>query len=137
MSREFPELYKRVHESAVITEIANLYGGNGTIEVARLFRSEGYVAPTLLAIYRIPPGASEGVHNHQHGDDNLGALDEIYYIVSGRGHMIIDGQRVPVASGDCIFAPTGVPHGIENTSTDTDLKVHIVAAPRGAPQTLT
>jgi mannose-6-phosphate isomerase-like protein (cupin superfamily) len=44
--------------------------------------------------------------------------------------MIIDGRRVPVATGDCIFVPTGVPHGIENTSTDTDLKVNIVAAPR-------
>jgi mannose-6-phosphate isomerase-like protein (cupin superfamily) len=91
------------------------------------------VAPILLAVYRIPPGASEGAHSHHRDDDNLGALDEIYYVVSGRGHMIIDGQRVPVATGDCIFAPTGVPHGIENTSTDTDLKVHIVAAPRGAP----
>ena len=130
MSREFPDLYQCVHESAVSVDIASLYGGSGTIEVSRLFRSEGFLTPILLAVYRIPPGASEGVHAHHHGDDNLGALDEIYYVVSGQGHMIIDGRRVPVATGECIFVPAGVPHGIENTSTDTDLKVHIVAAPR-------
>jgi oxalate decarboxylase/phosphoglucose isomerase-like protein (cupin superfamily) len=130
MSREFHELYQRVHESVVSTEIASLYGGNGTIEVSRLFRSEGFLTPILLAVYRIPPGASEGVHAHHHGDDSLGALDETYYVVSGQGHMIIDGRRVPVATGECIFVPAGVPLGIENTSTDTDLKVHIVAAPR-------
>ena len=130
-AREFPELYQCVHDSAVSVDIAGLYGGNGTIEVSRLFRKEGLLAPILLAVYRIPPGASEGVHNHLHGDDNLGALDEIYYVVSGRGDMIIDGRRVPVTTGECVFVPPGVPHGIENTSTDTDLKVHIVAVPRG------
>jgi mannose-6-phosphate isomerase-like protein (cupin superfamily) len=130
MSRKFPDLYQCVHESAVSVDIASLYGGSGTIEVSRFFRSEGFLTPTLLAVYRIPPGASEGVHAHHHGDDNLGALDETYYVVSGQGHMIIDGRRVPVATGECIFVPAGVPHGIENTSTDTDLKIHIVAAPR-------
>jgi oxalate decarboxylase/phosphoglucose isomerase-like protein (cupin superfamily) len=130
MNREFHKPYQCVHESVVSTNIVSLYGGNGTIEVSRLFRSEGFLAPILLAVYRIPPGASEGVHRHDHGDDNLGALDEMYYVISGRGHMIMDGRRVPVATGDCIFAPTGLPHGIENTSADTDLKVHIVAAPR-------
>jgi hypothetical protein len=58
ISREFPDLYQFVHEAAVSVDIASLDGGSRTIEVSRLFRSEGFMAPILLAIYRIPPSAS-------------------------------------------------------------------------------
>ena len=37
-------------------------------------------------------------------------LTEIYYVLSGEGHMEIDGELRPLAPGDAVFIPTGVVH---------------------------
>jgi len=110
--------YKSVHE------------GKGTIDIKYFFRDEGTPKPALLLIYNIPPGASEGVHTHNVGDEKNGSYDEFYYILSGSGAMEINGKTVPVAEGDHIFTPNGVSHGIENTATTRTLKVYLVAMTR-------
>ncbi|MBS0418182.1 MAG: cupin domain-containing protein [Proteobacteria bacterium] len=107
--------YKGVHE------------GKGTIDIKFFFRDEGTSKPALLLIYNIPPGASEGVHTHNIGDEKNGSYDEFYYIMEGSGEMQIDGKTVPVAVGDHIFTPNGISHGIENTATTGNLKVYLVA----------
>jgi quercetin dioxygenase-like cupin family protein len=107
--------YKGVHE------------GKGTIDIKMFFKDEGAPKPALLLIYNIPPGASEGVHTHNVGDQKMGSFDEFYYIMDGSGQMQIDGKVVPVCTGDHIFTPNGVSHGIENTSSTSHLKVYLVA----------
>lgn len=104
--------YERIHE------------GKGTTGV-KLFRFDRAPAPANFLIYDFPPGASEGVHVHRLGNQELGSFDEYYYIVSGSGQMEIDGQIVPVKAGDHVFTPLDAHHGIENTSTKDHLKVFL------------
>jgi mannose-6-phosphate isomerase-like protein (cupin superfamily) len=51
-------------------------------------------------------------------------------LISGSGEMDIEGEKVPINAGDHVFIPNGVAHGIENTATDGDLKVYLVAIMR-------
>jgi len=44
--------------------------------------------------------------------------DEIYMIVSGRGFLVHDGKRDPVASGDLMFIPAGTEHHFEEFTED-------------------
>jgi mannose-6-phosphate isomerase-like protein (cupin superfamily) len=44
--------------------------------------------------------------------------DEFYFIVRGRGDLIIDGQRFACEAGDALFVPARTPHHFENFSDD-------------------
>jgi oxalate decarboxylase/phosphoglucose isomerase-like protein (cupin superfamily) len=106
-----------------------VHNGKGAIDIKFFFREDRASTPALLIIYDIPSGASEGVHTHNVGEKE-GSFDEFYYIISGSGEMQIAGQSVPVRSGDHIFTPNGVPHGIENTSRHKNLRAYLVAVAR-------
>src|SRR3546814_18224101 len=71
--------------------------GLGSIDV-RLFDFGNAASPANFLVYDIPVGASEGVHLHNLTDPKLGAFDEFYYIIEGRGKMTIDGESVFVRS---------------------------------------
>jgi oxalate decarboxylase/phosphoglucose isomerase-like protein (cupin superfamily) len=106
-----------------------IHGGRGGITAKYIFKDNLALNPLVVLLYKIPPGASEGAHAHQEGDAE-GAADELYYIVSGDGEMDINGRRVSVTTGDNVFVPRGVMHGIENTSTTADLKVYLLVLVR-------
>jgi quercetin dioxygenase-like cupin family protein len=36
--------------------------------------------------------------------------EEVIYVVAGRGHIWLDGERLPVTVGDVIHVPTGLAH---------------------------
>ena len=57
----------------------------------------------------VPPGASIGRHTHER-------TEEIYYLLSGRATMDMDGHPREVAAGDLITTPLGASHGISNAS---------------------
>jgi mannose-6-phosphate isomerase-like protein (cupin superfamily) len=122
-----PVPFSRDAEDVELMQIPAVHQGKGTLGVKFFFRDQQPAKPALLLIYNIPPGASEGVHTHNLGDTTTGSFDEFYYVLSGRGEMLIEGTRVPVGPGDHVFTPNGVAHGIENTSVDTDLRVYLVA----------
>jgi mannose-6-phosphate isomerase-like protein (cupin superfamily) len=44
--------------------------------------------------------------------------DEFYFIVRGKGELIIDGERFTCETGDSFFVPAKVPHHFENFSED-------------------
>lgn len=119
--------YRNDPDDAKIIHYPGVHQGKGAIDVKFFFRDEGAPKPALLLIYNIPPGASEGVHTHNVGDEKEGSFDEFYYIMSGTGEMEIAGEKVPVKPGDHIFTPNGVPHGIENTAKEAVLRVYLVA----------
>lgn len=53
----------------------------------------------------LKPGSSIGYH--------LQEKDEIYYIVSGRGEMTINGKSFPVSAGDAVLTRPGNSHGLK------------------------
>ena len=50
-------------------------------------------------------GYSEGRTAHVHP-----LSEEIIYVVTGRGHIWIEGRRQPVEAGDVVHVPTGQAH---------------------------
>lgn len=55
----------------------------------------------------IEPGASVGEHVHLR-------TEEIYYIISGRAVVTMDGERIEARPGDLITTPIGSSHAIAN-----------------------
>lgn len=107
-----------------IRSFRGVHEGLGTIEM-RVFDFAGAAAPANFLIYDIPPGASEGVHVHNLVDPKLGAFDEYYYIIEGRGKMLIDSEPLMVGTGDHVHTPLDVAHGIENIDDSRRLKVFL------------
>jgi mannose-6-phosphate isomerase-like protein (cupin superfamily) len=46
------------------------------------------------------------------------AQDELYFIHSGAGHIIINGESFDANAGDAFFVAAGVAHRFENFSSD-------------------
>jgi mannose-6-phosphate isomerase-like protein (cupin superfamily) len=44
--------------------------------------------------------------------------DELYFIHSGTGILVMDGDRHPFSPGTCFFVPAGMVHRFEQFSTD-------------------
>ncbi len=44
--------------------------------------------------------------------------DEFYFIVRGKGELIIDNERFTCETGDSFFVPAKVPHHFENFTED-------------------
>ncbi len=60
---------------------------------------------------------------HVHADQ-----DKMYVVLDGSGVATVGDTSEPVAAGDVIFAPAGVPHGMKNDSA-APLTVLTVFAP--------
>ena len=56
-----------------------------------------------LAEAALPPGKATGRHRHP-------AAEEIYYFLSGRGEMEVDGAISMVEPGDAVLIPPGAMH---------------------------
>ncbi|MCA9654893.1 MAG: cupin domain-containing protein [Myxococcales bacterium] len=69
-----------------------------------------------VSLARVPPGKeSFALHRHT-------IQEEWIYVVSGRGHVRLDDQELPVEPGDFLgFPASGPAHLVRNTSTDEDL----------------
>lgn len=65
-----------------------------------------YVAYAMLQ----PGKAYEG---HAHADH-----EEVYYLISGNGHMKINEEVQSIRDGDAIYIPAGAWHSIVNTGED-------------------
>ncbi len=115
-----------------IRSFRGVHEGLGSIDL-RIFDFSGASAPAHFLIYDIPPGASEGVHVHNLADPKLGAFDEYYYIIEGRGKMMIDDEPLMVGAGDHVHTPLDVSHGIENIDERRRLKVFLTYIDRSVP----
>src|SRR3546814_16367061 len=90
-----------------------VHEGLGSIDV-RLFDFGNAASPANFLVYDIPVGASEGVHLHNLTDPKLGAFDEFYYIIEGRGKMTNAGESVFVHAGPPVPTPPARWPGLTN-----------------------
>jgi mannose-6-phosphate isomerase-like protein (cupin superfamily) len=75
--------------------------------------------PNLAMVFRkraFKPGSAIGYHEQKE--------DEIYYVLSGRGLMTIDGKDMEVGPGDAILTRPGSSHGLKQVGTE-DLVIMI------------
>jgi mannose-6-phosphate isomerase-like protein (cupin superfamily) len=84
---------------------------------ATLFESERI----LVGLNCFEPGQEHTLHAHP-------GTDKLYFVLSGRGLVLLEGREVPVEPGVLLVAPEGVPHGIRNTG-DGRLVVVAILAP--------
>jgi mannose-6-phosphate isomerase-like protein (cupin superfamily) len=84
-------------------------------------RTTSTITQCSLAEEILPPGCAVTPHHHR-------ALEEIYYIVEGRGVMTVGEERREVSAGDAIFIPLKHRHTLENTGT-VPIKLILVCGP--------
>lgn len=65
-----------------------------------------------LAEARVPAGTSTRLHRHHE-------TEELYHVVSGRGHMILGDTTFPIAAGDTVPIRPGTPHRVTNDGDET------------------
>jgi quercetin dioxygenase-like cupin family protein len=73
-------------------------------------------------VIRVAPGDKvRPAHSHPEGE-------EVIYIISGSGRVLIDGEVSPVTAGCAVLFPQGKPHMLHNTSSE-EMKVVCFFAP--------
>ena len=66
-------------------------------------------ARLLVGLNAFEPGQSHALHAHE-------GMDKVYQVVDGSGHFLLEGRELPMTAGDLLVAPSGVPHGVRNSS---------------------
>ena len=97
------------HDAEVAVSEPGTHNGGGQTVGYSFFKK----APNLRLIFRkraLKPGSGIGLHE-QHED-------EIYYVLSGRGVMTLDGKTVDVTPGTAVLTRTGSSHSLKQTGDD-------------------
>ena len=69
--------------------------------------------PEPVLVFRkraLHPGSAIGYHKQTH--------DEVYYILSGRGELTLDGEQIPVGPGAAILTRPGSSHGLKQVGSE-------------------
>ena len=110
------------NDKDVATDEPGTHKGGGMTTGYSFFRK----APGLKLVFRkraFKPGSAIGYHEQKE--------DEIYYVLSGRGIMQMNGKEFPVGPGDAILTRTGSSHGLKQTGAeDLVIIINYEQAPR-------
>jgi mannose-6-phosphate isomerase-like protein (cupin superfamily) len=71
-------------------------------------------------LVELEPAGQQRIHHH--------VPEQVYFVLEGSGEMSVGGEVRTVHSGDCIFIPSGHPHGLVNTGAGK-LRYFSTAAP--------
>jgi mannose-6-phosphate isomerase-like protein (cupin superfamily) len=85
------------HDSAVIWSILRQRNPEDSAPHACLEHLSGLVRHALQG------GMNSNCHQHE-------AAEQFYYVLSGRGEVLIGDQRYPVRAGSAAYLPPGLPH---------------------------
>jgi mannose-6-phosphate isomerase-like protein (cupin superfamily) len=69
--------------------------------------------PNLKLVFRkraLKPGSGVGLHEQKE--------DEIYYVLSGRGSMTLDGKTVEITPGTAVLTRTGSSHSLKQVGSE-------------------
>ena len=74
----------------------------------------------LVGVNAFEPGQSHALHAHV-------GMDKMYYVLEGEGRFLLEGEELPMTTGDLLVAPDGVPHGVNNTGQGRLLVLAVLA----------
>lgn len=104
------------HEADVAVEQPGPHEGEGLTTAFPFFeQAEGF--DIVFRKRALHAGASIGEHRND--------KDEIYYVLSGRGELMLDGDYREVGAGDAILTRSGSTHGLRQRG-DEDLVIFVV-----------
>jgi mannose-6-phosphate isomerase-like protein (cupin superfamily) len=93
----------------------------GALSFRTLFSREATGTDTLTTgVADLGPGEWLGRHRHD--------PTEVYYVIEGRGVVMLDGIEHPVGAGSSVFIPGGTEHGIRNLDAAAALRFLYVFA---------
>jgi mannose-6-phosphate isomerase-like protein (cupin superfamily) len=95
--------------------------GHGSEIRPLIDRTTSEITQCSLAEETLPPGCAVTPHRHRQ-------IEEIYYIVSGRGLMTVGDETREVGPGDAVYIPRGNRHTLKNTGADP-IKLILVCGP--------
>jgi mannose-6-phosphate isomerase-like protein (cupin superfamily) len=121
-SKPAPGGYIIEQDATVATTEPGPHAGGGQTTAYSFFKT----TPGLKLVFRkraLKPGSAIGYHEQKE--------DEIYYVLSGRGQMTLDGKTVDVGPGTAILTRTGSSHGLKQVGTeDLVILINYEQAPR-------
>ena len=104
--------------SSVDKRKTKIHEGDGEIVRYKIIGDQKYL-PINYELWEFEPGASEGDHIHS-------GYTEIYYCLSGKGAITINGKRVRFTEGDTVLVPPEIDHGVYNTDFGKTMKLLII-----------
>ena len=107
--------YVLERDSEVALDEPGTHNGGGMTVGYSFFKK----TPNLKLVFRkraLKPGSGIGYH--------LQKEDEIYYVLSGRGEMTINGKSFEITSGDAVLTRPGASHGLKQVGKE-DLVIMI------------
>jgi quercetin dioxygenase-like cupin family protein len=107
------------NEAALAVEQPGPHEGEGRTTAYPFFAGE----PGFDLVFRkrvLHPGSSIGLHRND--------KDEIYYVLSGRGELQLQGETRTVGPGDAILTRDGHSHALRQQG-DADLVIFVVYRP--------
>lgn len=102
-----------VPDRPLIVSINNATPGtarnNSSVSTLTYFQNfaGGYLVSTSCASFEV--GAACGEHDHR-------GIVEMFYVLSGRGVIVLDGVAHELSTGDCVVVPPGVRHNVHGKS---------------------
>jgi quercetin dioxygenase-like cupin family protein len=63
-----------------------------------------------IQISEVPVGSEQPIHHHK--------PEQCYYIIKGKGLMIIENESKEVVAGDAVYISSNLKHGIKNIGDD-------------------
>lgn len=102
-AKQVQTAYILEHEKDLAKEEAGPHDGLGKT-VAHSFFASVESSKLIFRKRILHPGSSIGYH--------LQKWEEIYYIVSGKGEMQMNGKSFPVETGDAVLTLPGNSHGL-------------------------
>lgn len=104
------------HEANIAIQQPGPHEGEGLTTAFPFFeQAEGF--DIVFRKRALHPGATIGEHRND--------KDEIYYVLSGRGELMLDGEYREVAAGDAILTRRGSTHGLRQRGEE-DLVIFVV-----------
>jgi len=103
------------HDAGVAKDEPGTHNGGG-MTIGYSFFSK---VPKMGLVFRkrtFHPGSGVGYHEQTE--------DEIYYVLSGKGEMTLDGKKVEVTPGTAVLTRTGSSHGLKQVGNE-DLTILI------------
>jgi mannose-6-phosphate isomerase-like protein (cupin superfamily) len=97
------------HDADVAKQEAGTHGGGGSTTGYSFFAK----VPGLPMVFRkraLHPGSAIGYHPH--------GEDEIYYVLSGRGELTMDGAKSMVGPGTAMLIRDGSSHGLKQVGAE-------------------
>ena len=74
----------------------------------------------LVGLNAFEPGQEHALHAHA-------GQDKVYQVLEGEGLFLLEGQELPMKTGDLLVAPEGVAHGVRNPGNQRLLLLAILA----------